>query len=109
MRLLSGHADPPFSPSPARSSLTATPSRTASSRVLSAHSATSVASCVPFAWRSSRPRRLGADLLNPPASQFFALMFRFHTTEGYAVAWLAAGAFAAGLNLLCILIPTPKQ
>ncbi|GJN90906.1 hypothetical protein Rhopal_003920-T1 [Rhodotorula paludigena] len=40
---------------------------------------------------------------------FFALMFRFHTTEGYAVAWLAAGAFAAGLNLLCILIPTPKQ
>ncbi|GAA6003720.1 uncharacterized protein JCM10292_000702 [Rhodotorula paludigena] len=40
---------------------------------------------------------------------FFALMFRFHTTQGYAVAWLAAGAFAAGLNLLCILIPTPKQ
>jgi hypothetical protein len=45
-------------------------------------------------------------LLSSP--QFFALMFRYHTTKGYATAWLAAGGFAAGLNLLCAFLPTPK-
>ncbi|GAA5887928.1 hypothetical protein JCM6882_000805 [Rhodosporidiobolus microsporus] len=40
---------------------------------------------------------------------FFALMFRFHTDKGYATAWIAAGAFAAGVNLLCVFLPTPKK
>ncbi|GAA5857739.1 hypothetical protein JCM1840_000890 [Sporobolomyces johnsonii] len=40
---------------------------------------------------------------------FIALMFRYHVVEGYNVAWISAGAFAAGVNLLCILLPTPKK
>jgi hypothetical protein len=35
-------------------------------------------------------------------------MFRFHTDKGYAVAWLIAGGFAAGVNILCAFLPTPK-
>ncbi|GAA5966679.1 hypothetical protein JCM21900_005651 [Sporobolomyces salmonicolor] len=40
---------------------------------------------------------------------FIALMFRYHVVEGYNVAWISAGAFAAGVNLLCILLPTPRK
>ncbi|BGP16635.1 hypothetical protein JCM10213_000449 [Rhodosporidiobolus nylandii] len=40
---------------------------------------------------------------------FFAIMFRYHVSEGYAVAWIIAGAFAAGINLLCGFLPAPKQ
>ncbi|GAA5897945.1 hypothetical protein JCM8208_003198 [Rhodotorula glutinis] len=40
---------------------------------------------------------------------FFALMFRFHVAHGYNIAWIAAGAFSMGINLLCVFLPTPKQ
>lgn len=39
----------------------------------------------------------------------FALMFRFHVAHGYHMAWIIAGAFAMGVNALCVALPTPKQ
>ncbi|GAA5939386.1 uncharacterized protein JCM15063_004506 [Sporobolomyces koalae] len=39
----------------------------------------------------------------------FALFFRFHPKHGYNVAWIIAGAFAIGVNLLAILLRGPKQ
>ncbi|GAA5821556.1 hypothetical protein JCM3770_006822 [Rhodotorula araucariae] len=39
----------------------------------------------------------------------FALMFRFHMAEGASLAWIIGGAFAMGVNLFCILLPTPRQ
>ncbi|GAA5874369.1 hypothetical protein JCM16303_005829 [Sporobolomyces ruberrimus] len=38
----------------------------------------------------------------------FAIMFRFHTKEGYNVAWIIAGAFAMGVNFLCVFLKGPK-
>ncbi|GAA5820628.1 hypothetical protein JCM11251_003083 [Rhodosporidiobolus azoricus] len=39
----------------------------------------------------------------------FALAFRFHTEKGYANAWIICGAVAAGINLICVFLPTPKK
>ncbi|GAA5870769.1 hypothetical protein JCM3774_001673 [Rhodotorula dairenensis] len=39
----------------------------------------------------------------------FAIMFRYLPKRGYTMAWIASGAFAMGINLFCILLPTPKQ
>ncbi|GAA5913646.1 uncharacterized protein JCM6883_004037 [Sporobolomyces salmoneus] len=38
----------------------------------------------------------------------FAIMFRFHHELGYSTAWIIAGGFAMGVNLLCILLRAPK-
>lgn len=38
----------------------------------------------------------------------YAIMFRFHSKDGYDIAWIIAGSFAIGVNLLCILLRGPK-
>jgi nitrate/nitrite transporter NarK len=39
---------------------------------------------------------------------FYAMMFRFHTVQGYNVAWIIAGAYAIGVNLVAIGLRGPK-
>ncbi|GAA6042048.1 hypothetical protein JCM8097_004079 [Rhodosporidiobolus ruineniae] len=40
---------------------------------------------------------------------WFALLFRYFTNKGYALAWVSCGALAAGVNIFCAFLPTPKQ
>ncbi|BGO91810.1 hypothetical protein NBRC10512_007607 [Rhodotorula toruloides] len=40
---------------------------------------------------------------------WFALVFRYQVAKGYSNAWIICGAVAVGVNLFCILLPTPKK
>ncbi|GAA5967836.1 hypothetical protein JCM11641_005781 [Rhodosporidiobolus odoratus] len=40
---------------------------------------------------------------------FFALMFRYHVDKAYSTAWIISGAFAGGINMICVFLPTPRK
>ncbi|GAA5999897.1 hypothetical protein JCM10207_005961 [Rhodosporidiobolus poonsookiae] len=39
---------------------------------------------------------------------FYALMFRYHPEKSWSNAFIAAGTFSAGVNILACFLPTPK-
>jgi len=40
---------------------------------------------------------------------FYALIFRYHSTQAFAKAWWISGVFAMAVNFFCIFIPSPPK